>query len=92
MDANDASAWWKIYGGFKTRENLQGNGALQHRRVWYNKAESGQKNPQLETTKKVGPKVKATCHMCSVVCISWLATFVPAYTARSLLLFPLWET
>ena len=83
MDTNDASAWWKLCGGSKARENLQGNGALQRRRSWYNKVERGQETPQLEAIKKVGPMVKATCHLWSVVYIFWLATFVLTYRAKS---------
>ena len=72
--------------------NLQGKGALQRRRLRYNKAGRGEAIPQCEATKKTGSKVKATCHLWSFVCICRLATFVPICTAMSLLLVALWET
>ena len=50
------------------------------------------KTPQLEATKKTGPKVKVTCYFWNVVCICWLATFMATYRVRLLLLLLLWGT
>ena len=67
------SAWWKICRRSKVMENLRGKGALQCRKLRYNKARRGEATPQCEVIKKIGCKVKATCHLWSFVCIRWLA-------------------
>ena len=41
-------------------KNLWGKGALQCRRLRYNKARRGEATPQCEATKKTRSKVKAT--------------------------------
>ena len=49
-------------------ENLQGKGALQGKKLRYNKARRGEVTPQHETTKKTGSKVKATFHDGTIIC------------------------
>ena len=44
-------------------ENMWGKGALQCRRLRYNKARRGEATPQRKATKKTGSKVKATWHL-----------------------------
>ena len=53
-------------GSSKAMENLWGKGALQCRRLRYNKARRGEAIPQCKATQKTGPKVKATCHLWSL--------------------------
>ena len=57
----------KSYVGARVGENMWGKGALKCTRPQYNKAGRGQETPQLEATKKTGPKIKAICNLWSVV-------------------------